>query len=547
MPASGAERLPAAGEPAAPRTTLLRGGRVHASADPRATAILVAGDTVQWVGSDAAAESFAADDVVELRGALVTPAFVDAHVHATATGLALDGLDLSAARSLAEALDAVEHAARAARGRVVLGTGWDEDGWPERRPPTAAELDRASYGGVVYLARVDVHSAVVSSALLAACPEARGLPGLAAGGLARLDAHHALRRAAYGAVSPAQRQAAQRRTRSRAAALGIGCLHEMAGPDVSSEDDLAGLLALASAEPGPDVVGYWAALGDVMTPVRLGVRGAGGDLCCDGTLGSRTAALSAPYADDATTTGVLRHNAADVAAHVLATVAAGLQPGFHVIGDAAVEAALDGLEQAAAQVGARAVRASRPRLEHVEMASPATVARMAALGAVASVQPAFDAAWGGRHGMYADRLGADRAAELNPLAAFAAAGVLLAFGSDAPVTLLDPWGGVRAAVHPRNPEHALSARAAFAAATRGGWRAAGRDGAGELTPGAPATYAVWAAGQLRVQVPDERVAGWSTDPRAAVAGLPDLSPGATLPTCVRTVVRGRPAYVVEAG
>lgn len=547
MPASGAERLPAAGEPATPRATLLRGGRVHAPADPRATAILVAGDTVQWVGSDAAAESFAADEIVELRGALVTPAFVDAHVHATATGLALDGLDLSAARSLAEALDAVERAARAARGRVVLGTGWDEDGWPERRPPTAAELDRASYGGVVYLARVDAHSAVVSSALLAACPEARGLPRLAADGLARLDAHDALRRTAYGAVSPAQRQRAQRRTRRRAAALGIGCLHEMAGPDVSSEDDLAGLLALATAEPGPDIVGYWAALGDVITPARLDVRGAGGDLCCDGTLGSRTAALSAPYADDATTTGVLRHNAADVAAHVLATVAAGLQPGFHVIGDAAVEAALDGLEQAAAQVGAWAVRASRPRLEHVEMASPATVARMAALGAVASVQPAFDAAWGGRHGMYADRLGADRAAELNPLAAFAAAGVPLAFGSDAPVTRLDPWGGVRAAVHPRNPEHALSARAAFAAATRGGWRAAGRDGAGELAPGAPATYAVWTAGQLRVQVPDERVAGWSTDPRAAVAGLPDLSPGATLPTCVRTVVRGRPAYVVEAG
>src|SRR5664279_114430 len=323
MPTSGAERLPAAGEPATPRTTLLRGGRVHAPADPRATAILVAGDTVQWVGSDAAAESFAADEVVELRGALVTPAFVDAHVHATATGLALDGLDLSAARSLAEALDAVERAARAVRGRVVLGTGWDEDGWPERRPPTAAELDlsaarslaealdaveraaravrgrvvlgtgwdedgwperrpptaaeldRASYGGVVYLARVDAHSAVVSSALLAACPEARGLPRLAADGLARLDAHDALRRTAYGAVSPAQRQRAQRRTRRRAAALGIGCLHEMAGPDVSSEDDLAGLLALATAEPGPDIVGYWAALGDVITPARLDVRGAG--------------------------------------------------------------------------------------------------------------------------------------------------------------------------------------------------------------------------------------------------------------------------------
>jgi hypothetical protein len=66
-----------------------------------------------------------------------------------------------------------------------------------------------------------------------------------------------------------------------------------------------------------------------------------------------------------------------------------------------------------------------------------------------------------------------------------------------------------------------------------------------LAPGAPATYAVWAAGDLVVQTPDERVASWSTDPRAGVPGLPDVSPGAPLPTCLRTVVRGRTVHQGE--
>src|SRR5918994_4866251 len=161
------------------RTVLLRGGEVHSPADPFATAMVVERGHVAWVGSEGAADAFAdgVDEVVDLDGALVTPAFTDAHVHTTATGLALTGLDLTRAASLADCLARVEEAGRASRGRVVLGHGWDESGWPEGRPPTRQELDRASYGGVVYLSRVDVHSAVVSSALLAAAPEVRTLPG----------------------------------------------------------------------------------------------------------------------------------------------------------------------------------------------------------------------------------------------------------------------------------------------------------------------------------------------------------------------------------
>ena len=124
---------------------LYRGGEVHTPADPFATAMLVHGDTVAWVGSDDAAAGHApsADEVVDLEGALVTPAFVDAHVHTTDTGTALLGLDLAGTRSAADVLDAVErHAAGLPVDAVVVGHGWDESGWAEKVPPSAAELSR---------------------------------------------------------------------------------------------------------------------------------------------------------------------------------------------------------------------------------------------------------------------------------------------------------------------------------------------------------------------------------------------------------------------
>ena len=521
------------------RTVLLRGGAVHSPADPGATAMLVAGGSVAWVGREGAADGYAAgvDEVVQLDGALVTPAFVDAHVHATATGLTLSGLDLTQCRSLADALDQVERQARAQGGRVLLGHGWDETAWPEARPPTRGELDRASYGGVVYLTRVDVHSCVASSALLAAAPGVAAADGYQESGHLSRAAHHLVRRVAYAGVSPAQRTEAQRRTRARAAELGVGALHELGGPDVSSADDLAGMLALAAAEPGPEVVGYWGELGATELAAELGARGAAGDLFADGALGSHTACLREPYAD-ADHRGHAYLQVEQVRDHVVACTRAGLQAGFHAIGDGATATVVAGLLAAAEVLGPGPVRAARHRLEHVEMLDAAMIGAMASLGVVASVQPVFDARWGGPGGMYAQRLGALRGAGLNPLADLAAAGVVLALGSDAPVTALGPWEAVRAAAHHHQPHQRLSVRAAFAAHTRGGWRAARVDDAGVLAPGAPASYAVWAPGPLVVQAADDRVSAWSTDPRAGVPGLPDLTPGVPAPRCLATVVRG---------
>lgn len=515
-------------------TTLYRRGRVRSPGAPFATAMVVDGATVAWVGEEGAADATQADQVIDLADALVLPAFVDAHVHATATGLALLGLDLSAAASLDAALDAVRAAAltaRAAGTAVLLGHGWDDAAWPERRAPSAAELERATGGLATYLSRADLHSAVATPDLLADVRHDRGR--------VTLSDHHTVRARALAAVSPGQARDAQRATRSEAARLGIACLHEMGGPEVSSAEDLAALLALAAAEPGPEVVAYWGELDATATAAALGAQ-AGGDLFCDGSLGSHTAALAAPYADDPSTTGALRYDEGDVARHTVAATRAGLQVGFHAIGDRAVRAVVTGLAVAAEQVGLEALGALRPRVEHAEMPGGHEVGQLALLGAVASVQPAFDARWA--RGMYVERLGSERAASTNPFAALAAHGVALALGSDAPVTPLDPWGAVRAAVAAGSP---LSARAAFAAHTRGGWRAArgDADGSGQLAPGAPATFAVWSVpGELVVQVPDGRVAGWSTDPRGAVAGLPDLAPGAPDPVCLRTVVRGSTTY-----
>ena len=486
--------------------TLYRNGRIYPGP---ATALVTDGGRIAWIGGD---PSDSVDRSVDLGGALVTPAFVDAHVHATAAGLTLSGLDLSSASSLGAALDAVERHSRAGRGRPILGHGWDDTRWPEHRPPTAAELDRAAYGGAVYLSRVDAHSAVVSSALLAA---AASLPGFRADGWLTGDAHHAVRGIAFDSLTAGQIRDAQRATLRHAASLGIACLHEMAGPETSSADDLAGLLALAAAEPGPEVIGYWGELFGIETARDLGAAGAAGDLYCDGSLGSHTAALTAPYADAPDTSGEQYLDSEDIAEHIRRCTTAGLQAGFHAIGDAAVDAVLDAVERLGPRAG------TGHRVEHAEMVH--APARLAASGLTASMQPGFDAAWGGSDAMYAERLGAARAVGLNQFASLAEAGVPLAFGSDAPVTPIDPWAAVRAAVHPRTPGSALRPEAAFAAHTQGGWTAARRTDEGVLEAGAPATFAVWHVDELR-------------------EGLPDMAPASDLPSCVRTVLRGETIF-----
>jgi len=528
-------------------TTLLCGGRIHSPSHPDATAMAVRDGVVAWLGSDAVGRAqFPDADLVDLAGGFVTPAFVDAHVHLTETGLGLIGLDLRAATSRPHCLQLIAEAVRTAGGHpdsLIWGHGWDETRWPDPVAPSTAELDAVVGNRPAYLARIDVHSALASTDLRRRVDGLAALPG---GGDQRPlvdDAHHRVRAAARALITADQRRAARLAALYAAAAHGIVAVHECAGPDIGGLGDWQ---ELRDVDHGVQVVGYWGepvrtAAEAVALREETGAAGLAGDLFVDGSLGSHTAWLAQPYADAPADFGSRRLDPDTVLAHLMACTEAGVTAGFHVIGDAAVTTVVTALAQVVDRFGAPAVARCGHRLEHLEMVGATEAAQLGAWGVIASVQPNFDALWGGPDGMYARRLGVERAGNLNPFALLASQGVPLAFGSDTPVTALNPWATVRAAATHRTPGSAISPRAAFAAATRGGWRAGGvHDGlTGTLVPGAPASYAVWDTGELTVSAPRDAVQRWSTDPRSRVPALPRLSVEDPLPRCRHTVHQGR--------
>ncbi|UVJ37747.1 amidohydrolase [Arthrobacter sp. CJ23] len=532
------------------KVTMYRNGSVYTAADPFATAMLVDGDTVAWVGSEQAATSIAdaSMDIIDLRGALLAPGFVDSHVHLTETGMALAGLQLSSARSARELLDAV---ATAPTDGTVLGHGWDETMWQDRTLPTPEELGRAARGRPVYLSRIDVHSALVSQSLVAAA----GLDGMDGfdGGTQVVRAAHTAARLAARQLPEADRRGYQGAALREAAANGYVAVAEMSAPHICSTDDLRMAASWNDGGAMPEVLPYWGELAtssghaqSILDGLGTPVLGLAGDLNIDGSIGSRTAALREDYSDAAGHRGSLYLSVDDAAKHLAACSVLGIQAGFHVIGDAGLEAALDALDLAAAEAGEQRVRAAGHRFEHVEMASSAALERLATYSVTVSAQPAFDAVWGTPGGLYEQRLG-ERSREMNPFAAFYSKGVPVAFGSDSPVTPLRPWSSVRACLEHNNPEQRISARAAFLGHTRAGWRASKYRNPlmGQLVPGAPASFAVWEVEELMVQVADNRVQSWSTDPRARTPLLPALDTGND-PACLQTVREGQELFASPA-
>ncbi len=523
----------------------MMGGSIYSRSEPFATALLIDNGLIAWVGDDAGAAVHVdiADRVVHLEGAFVAPGFVDSHVHATSTGLRLLGLDLSDARCSNDVLDAIASHAKEVRGGLIYGHGWDDTRWPDPTLPTRAEIDRASWGSEVYLSRIDVHSALVSSALIARAPHARDLPGFTSAGLVTRDAHHELREAALSRVSSSNRRSAQRATLDAAAAAGIVSIHEMGGPTIGGADDLRGLLTLASEHPGPSVYGYWGELatdGGIDAARDIGAFAIGGDLFVDGSLGSHTAALLDPYSDAPDSRGSQYLDDDQIAQHLITATRANIQAGFHVIGDAACASVARAVHRTCEELGREPVRRLGHRLEHAEMVSSEDLATLVEAGIAFSMQPLFESYWGGTDGMYEQRLGQARAASMNRLASIVGHGGHLTINSDSPVTPMAPWSIIRAATSHSNPHESITARAAFTAHTRGAWRCVGEHRAGSIEVGAPAHLAAWRVNDLEVRVPDERVQGWSTDPRSATPGLPTLD--GPDPECLTTWVNGNVVF-----
>lgn len=478
------------------RGTLLTADRVVTLGHGRyrARAVLVRGRRVVWVGDDPAqAPPHGAH--VDLDGCVIGPAFVDSHVHMTPTGIALLGLDLSGVESGAELLRAVRTYAEQHTGRVVWGHGYDPHGFPDALP-TPEQLSEAAGGSPVTLTRADGHSCLVDHRTLQGAPLARsegvdrdtdGRPT----GILRREANKIIRRWVVGAMSDAELAEARTAAARHAAAMGIGSVHEMGGPDAMGEGDFDAW----RRGPWPvEVVPYWGGL-DLAFVIERDLRQIGGDIWLDGSLGSHTAALSTPYADDPSTRGHLEFDDSTLTDLFLEATHAGIQVAVHAIGDAAIEQAVrcwravdDGLPDYLEG----GVRRLRHRIEHAELLRPDLLDEVAELGLVVSTQPSFETRWGRPGGLYETRLGPARAAWTNPLRQLADRGVGLAFGSDSTAGPMAPWDHVLAAERREREEHAVTRLEAVSASTLGGRNAARQDRVvGVVRAGMRADLAAW--------------------------------------------------------
>jgi predicted amidohydrolase YtcJ len=436
---------------------------------------------------------------IDVPGALVTPGFVDGHAHFAMWAMSRRRVQLAKAGTREAALERIA-AAHPVQG-WVLGQGWDANGWTHA--PDRAALD-AVQAGPVYLDSLDVHAAWVNSAALAAAGISRATPDPFGGRIVRDAAGEPtgllLERAVelmlphLPAAPPDLLDAALREAQREAHGLGITGLH-----DVETEADLAAFQRLEAAGTLRLRVLFHPPVSALGSLVSRGVRsGAGSEwlgiggvkMFLDGSLGSRTAWMLAPY--DGTRDRGMPITGEREAADAMRTASeAGLAVTVHAIGDAAVRRALDLMTPLR--------KAAIPhRIEHFQCVHPDDLDRAAAAGLVASMQPAHlltdiplvERHWGARGGgAYA-------------FASLGRRGTLLVFGSDVPVASIDPREGLYAALERRSasgspragwrPDEKIGFADAVRAYTTGAARAAGQGPlAGTLAPGAPADLVAW--------------------------------------------------------
>jgi predicted amidohydrolase YtcJ len=335
-------------------------------------------------------------------------------------------------------------AERAGRKDEILFGGNFED--PLDRPLTRHDLDAAVGKQTALLARADMHSCVVSTALLERI-DVSGLEGVdrdaegePTGYLRERAASEAWawfdRNLGFVPQSEAVRTAAR-----LAYSKGIACVHEMFVVEWRGWPSLENFLATVD-DLALQVVPY-VGTDDVDRVGDFGLDRIGGDYFLDGSFGSHTAWMTEPYVSKPPSgsppNGIAYRKDEDLFDFFLSAQRRGMQVGVHAIGDAAIDQALTTWEKVAAEVGSEQVARLGHRIEHFECAWDEYIQRAAKLGLRGSVQPAFDRFWGGQDGLYTRRIGWDRASKMNRFASMLNAGMLLGAGSDSTVTPLDPF------------------------------------------------------------------------------------------------------------
>jgi predicted amidohydrolase YtcJ len=431
---------------------------------------------------------------VSLGGGVLVPAFRDGHVHLQVTGLFETAMDFRGRRDGNEILAAFSERA-AQQGGILFGGNFEE---PLVPAIAGVDLDRAVGSRKALLVRADLHSCVVSTALLEDLDlnDAEGVDrdagGKPTGFLREAAASQAWKAFDQGLDERAQREAVQAGVFA-AYSKGVAEAHEMFVVEWRGWSSAEGFLA----NIGEHALNVPVYLGtnDVDRVQSMGFERIGGDFFLDGSFGSHTAWLTEPYQSPpplgSPETGIPYRSDEDLFDFFYEAQSKGMQVGVHAIGDAAVNQAIATWERVADKVGPEEVRRNTHRIEHFECAGDDLIARAAALGLAASVQPAFDRFWGGPEGLYTERIGWDRAAKMNRFKSMVGAGMVLGGGSDSTVTPLDPFLQLAALRDHHIPAESLDARSALAAMTAGVAALAPDEGQrGVIAPGQWAEFAL---------------------------------------------------------
>jgi predicted amidohydrolase YtcJ len=448
---------------------ILTNGKVY-TADARGTlaeAVAVEGSRIVAVGtSREIAARYAAARTIDLKGRLVTPGFNDAHLHFLGGGLSLLRVDLVGAKTLAEAKARVAARVRELpAGAWVTGRGWDHTLWGGAWP-TKRDLDEVAPNNPVVLQRVDGHIAWANTLALKAAGVTRETRDPQGGEILRDpngEPTGILKETAGGLVLnavPAATREEQLEALARALAearrYGLTSIQTNDVPSFEATPLYRELLAQGRLTVR---VAEWQQFDRTVEelkreraefksrkddPLRLRLTALKGYV--DGTLGSRTAAMLAPFADDPHNSGIPRMPPEQLTKMIVERDAAGFQIALHCIGDKANHMALDGFENARKQNGEHRLR---HRVEHAQVVFPLDFARFRDLGVIASMQPSHaisDKRWA------QDRLGEYRVLGAYSWHTFMAHGVHVPFGTDWPVEPINPYLGLYAAVTRQSTE-----------------------------------------------------------------------------------------------
>lgn len=479
----------------------------------RVEAFAVTAGKIVAIGESGAIRKLAGKNtqLVDLDGNFVMPGFNDAHLHLSNGGFEKLNVNLIGTKSLEEMQRRIADRVKSTpAGEWITGRGWDHTKWTKQVLPTRADLDQVSPKNPASFTRVDGHILVANSAALKAAGITKETKDPEGGKIDRDadgEATGIIRETAMGLVgrlvpppTKEQRRRAIELALKEAAQWGITSAQDNSGWEdflIYEELQRTNRLTLRITEwlpfdrPVEDLKKARAHHAKLDSWLRTGMLKG----FMDGSLGSSTAALLAPYADDPHNSGLPRYSQKQLNKMVAERIAADFQIGFHAIGDRGAEMALNAFEYGAKQAG-KEVKELRMRIEHDQVISPQQFARYRDLGVIASVQPNHlltDMNWA------ESRIGKERAKTSYPWAQFLQNGVRIAFGTDYPVEPITPFRGLYAAVTRKNevgmktyyPDQALNIDQAIAAYTRGAAYAEfAETEKGTLAPGMLADFVV---------------------------------------------------------